>query len=103
MNRTTALFIQIVFAVLLAAPGARGGETVELSLGDAIARARTHSVSSEAALAQLRSAYWEYRTYRADLLPEVAFSAKIPSYYKQYSSYQNADGTYTFPVHNRRS
>lgn len=96
MNRTTALFIQIVFAVLLAAPGARGGETVELSLGDAIARARTHSVSSEAALAQLRSAYWEYRTYRADLLPEVAFSAKIPSYYKQYSSYQNADGTYTF-------
>ncbi|MDE7443800.1 MAG: TolC family protein, partial [Muribaculaceae bacterium] len=39
---------------------------------------------------------WEYRTYKADLLPEVNFAAKLPGYYKQYSPYQLDDGSYTF-------
>lgn len=76
-----------------------GGERIALTLDDAIARARVRSVSAEASLQRLRSAYWEFRTYRADLLPEVSFNATLPGYYKQYNPYQNSDGSYSF-VHN---
>lgn len=94
--RKTDFYILLSVIFLLTATQSRGEERITLTLPDAIARARVHSVNSEAALARLRSAYWEYRTYRADLLPEVSFNATMPGYYKQYSSYQNADGTYSF-------
>lgn len=74
-------------------------EVRNVTLEDAIMLARTRSVDAAVALNTLRSAYWEYRTFRAGLLPEVTFSATVPSYSKQYSSYQNSDGSYSF-VHN---
>ncbi len=75
-------------------------DTMRLTLDDAIVRARTHSVDAAVALDELRSAYWEYRTYRAELLPEVSLQATMPSYRKQYSSYMNSDGTYSFVRNN---
>ena len=75
-------------------------DTLRLKLDDAIDRARTHSVDAAVALDELRSAYWEYRTYRAELLPEVSLQATMPSYRKQYSSYMNSDGTYSFVRNN---
>ncbi|MDE6352615.1 MAG: TolC family protein, partial [Muribaculaceae bacterium] len=77
-----------------------GQQKVALSLDDAIARARLKSVDAEVALGELRSAYWEYRTYRADLLPEVNFDATVPSYHKQYSTYMNDEGNYSFVQNN---
>ena len=44
----------------------------------------------------LLSAYWEWRTFRADQLPEFIFKATAPSYAKQYSTYMDQDGKYTF-------
>ena len=76
-----------------------GADKMQLTLDDAILLARTRSVDAAVALNTLRTAYWEYRTFRAGLLPEVTFKATVPSYSKQYSSYQNADGSYSF-VHN---
>ena len=75
-------------------------QTVRLTLPDAIARARTNSVDAEVALNQLKTAYWGYRSYRAELLPEVSFAATLPSYRKQYSSYMDAEGNYTFVPNN---
>ena len=43
----------------------------EITLNEAIALARTQSVDAAVALNELKTAYWEYRTFRADLLPEV--------------------------------
>lgn len=40
------------------------GETLSITLDDAIARARARSVNAAVALNELRTAYWEYRTYR---------------------------------------
>lgn len=71
-------------------------DTLRISLADAIARARSHSVDASAALNELRSAYWQYRTYRAELLPEITFKGTIPAYSKRYSSYQESDGSYSF-------
>ena len=42
----------------------------EITLSEAIAMARAQSVDAAVALNELKTAYWEYRTFRADLLPE---------------------------------
>ncbi len=68
----------------------------EITLSEAITLARLQSVDAAVALNELKTAYWEYRTFRADLLPEVNLSGTLPNYNKSYSSYQNADGSYSF-------
>lgn len=71
-----------------------------ITLDEAITLARVQSVNAAVALNELKTAYWEYRTFRADLLPEVNFSATVPGYSKSYSSYQQSDGSYTFVRNN---
>ena len=71
-----------------------------ITLEETILAARANSVDAAVALNELRTAYWTYRTYRADLLPEVNFNATIPSYHKSYSPYQLDDGSYTFVRNN---
>ena len=71
-------------------------ETISMSLEEAIARARANSVDAAVALDELRTQYWQYRSYRAELLPELTLRASLPSYRKQYSSYMNEEGNYSF-------
>ena len=96
MNPIKSISLGLALATSLVA----GGETLSITLEDAIARARVQSVNAAVALNELRTSYWEYRTYKADLLPEVNFSSKLPGYYKQYSTYQSEDGTYNFVRNN---
>ena len=95
MKRYLLLIVYVLIALLMLAQ-----ESVTLTLDDAIIRARRQSVNAAVALNELRQAYWEYRTYRADLLPEVTFTATIPSYRKQYSSYQFDNGEFGFVRNN---
>ena len=67
-----------------------------ITLDEAIMLARVQSVDAAVALNELKTAYWEYRTFRANLLPEINFAAVAPSYNKKYNSYQQEDGSYTF-------
>lgn len=71
-------------------------EKMRLTLSECIMMARRQSVEAAMALGELKSAYWQWRSYRADLLPEVSFSATMPSYNKRYTSYQQADGGVSF-------
>ena len=71
-------------------------DTLRLSLDDCIMMARRQSIDAAVALGELRSAYWQWRSYRADLLPEVSLSGTAPSWNKRYSSYQQADGSLSF-------
>lgn len=71
-----------------------------LTLQDAILRARTNSVDAEVAFNQLKSAYWSYRSYKAELLPEMSLIATMPSYRQQYSPYMNNEGSYDFVRNN---
>lgn len=73
-----------------------GAATRRVTLDEAIAIARMSSVDAAVALNKLKTSYWEYRTYKAQFLPEVNFSATIPSYSKKYSAYQLENGSYTF-------
>lgn len=93
----------LLSAVALAASmmAASGDEAVSrITLEEAIVTARTQSVDAAVALNELKTAYWQYRTFRADLLPEVNFQATVPSYRKNYSTYQLDDGSYTFVRNN---
>ncbi|WP_455673251.1 TolC family protein [Phocaeicola sp.] len=88
---------------LTLAAGAQPQEKVNqraITLDEAIVLARTQSVDAAVALNELKTAYWEYRTFRADLLPEMNFAATMPSYNKKYNSYQMDDGSYTFVRNN---
>lgn len=71
-----------------------------ITLTEAIALARAQSVDAAVALNELKTAYWEYRTFRADLLPEVNLTGTLPNYRKSYSTYQNSDGSYSFVRNN---
>ena len=71
-------------------------QRLELPLDDAIAMARVRSVDAAVALDELKTAYWEWRTFRADQLPELSFTATAPEYAKRYNSYMNENGEYSF-------
>ena len=91
MNRLVAFFLAWLPLAVLAQT-----DTLRLSLDDCIAMARRQSIDAAVALGELRSAYWQWRSYRADLLPEVSLTGTAPSWNKRYSSYQQADGSLSF-------
>ena len=91
MNRLFAFFLAWLPLAVLAQT-----DTLRLSLDDCIMMARRQSIDAAVALGELRSAYWQWRSYRADLLPEVSLSGTAPSWNKRYSSYQQADGSLSF-------
>ncbi len=90
------------YAVLLSSVPVLGTEPerIRMTLEEAISRARVSSVDATVALNELKTSYWEYRSYRAELLPEVNFSATIPAYHRQYSPYMNDNGSYSFVRNN---
>jgi outer membrane protein TolC len=90
-----ALCLSISSAAQQAAP-----DTLRLTLHDAIRLAQLQSVDAAVALNELKTAYWEYRTYRADQLPEVNFTGMLPSYNNNYGKYQQSDGSYTYVQNN---
>lgn len=71
-------------------------KTTKLTLKEAILLAQLQSVDAAVVLNELKTAYWEYRTHKADQLPEISFTGTIPAYSKQYSKYLQNDGTYTY-------
>lgn len=90
----------VIILLVLRAFAVGADEVSKITLDDAILLARTRSVDAAVALNELKSAYWEYRSYKANLLPEVNFNATLPSYNKSYSAYQQSDGSYTFVRNN---
>lgn len=101
MNKTVVLLIAVLtlfcpFSRAEEDSGTPGGKPMSMTLDEAIMRARVNSVDAAVALDRLRTAWWEYRYYRADLLPEVSFKATAPAYAKQYSSYMNSEGNFSF-------
>ncbi len=92
-----ALRITLLFVFMVAT---KASAQKTLTLSEAIRLARLQSVDAAVALNELKTAYWEYCTYRADLLPEVTLQATLPDYRRSYNLYQNQDGTYKFVRNN---
>ncbi|GEM_PF-5420 len=75
-------------------------DTLLLSLNDAIHLAQSQSLDAAVAVNELKAAYWQYRSFRADQLPEVNFRGTLPAYSNNYGKYQQADGSYTYVQNN---
>lgn len=89
-------FLYLILILAALCPLRVEAAEIVLTLDEAIVRARSNSVEAAGALARLKSAYWQWRTYRADRLPEVKFNATLPAYANRYSSYMNSNGEYSF-------
>lgn len=76
--------------------GGKQGGVMQLTLEGAMDLACSQSVDAAVALNQLKSAYWQFRTYKAERLPELIFNGTLPTFNNNYNSYQNADGTYSY-------
>ena len=88
--RSLRTMVSLLIAVISLGASAQT-DTLRLTLDECISMARRQSVDAAVALGELKSAYWQWRSYKANLLPEVSFSSS-GSYNKRYTSYQQADG-----------
>lgn len=86
----------IILPLLVLSGGVKAQDTLLVNLTDAIQRGVSLSVDAVVARNQYKSSYWEYKTYKAELLPEVTLNTTLPYYSKSYNAFQNSDGTYTF-------
>ena len=75
-------------------------DTIRISLHDAIRIGADRSVNAVIARNRHMAAYWQYRTYKTELLPEVIFDSRIPYYSKSYSTYINENGEYSYVSNN---
>lgn len=67
-----------------------------IALDQALAIAEDQSLEALEAKNFLRIAYWEYRSYRADLLPNIVMDGTLPNLNKSLTNYQNEDGSFSF-------
>ena len=100
MNIQKMIAMVVMMGASLCAMAETSTRIRPITLDEAITLARVQSVNAAVALNELKTAYWEYRTFQANLLPEVNLSATVPSYAKSYNSYQQSDGSYTFVRNN---
>ena len=96
MNKYTTFLITLFFSLAAFAQQ----DTIRISLEETIYESGVHSVDVLVAKNEFRTSYWGYRTYKAELLPEVLFEGTLPSYSKSYNPLQNPDGSYTYVSNN---
>ncbi len=78
-------------------------DKVAYTLDDILQLAKDQSPDAMKAKHTFRSSYWEYRTYKAALLPSLSFDATIPEFNRSLKKYQLPDGTYTYIEENSSS
>jgi outer membrane protein TolC len=75
-------------------------DTIRLELQEAIRLGIERSVNAIVAKNEYISAYWTYRTYKTELLPEFVLNGTLPYYSNSYNMRQNDDGSYTYVENN---
>lgn len=63
----------------------------QLNLDDVIQLAIEKSPDAKKAKHRFRSNYWEYRTYKRSMLPQVSLEGTLPSLNRSYKSFTNPD------------
>ena len=99
MNKTHLL---LIFAFLLIGKLSAQQEPMNLTLTDAIRIAQQHSPEAQAARHTYRSAYWNYRFYKANYLPSLTLTSS-PPFNEQINKITQPDGTNLFIKQNQLS
>lgn len=98
----TILFI-FVGIILIFKGEAQPTLTEELTFDEVVQLAREQSPDAIMAKHRFRASYWEFRTYKADYLPNLSLSTTFPEFSRAIKKYQNPDGTYTYVEDNLNS
>lgn len=78
-------------------------ETKVISLSEAIELAKNQSTDAMIVRNRFQAAYWQYRNFKADLLPNIMLKGTLPSFNRTLSSYLKEDGSQTFISNNSLS
>jgi outer membrane protein TolC len=71
-----------------------------LTLEEAFTLAESRSLDASIAQNLLLNALWQYRNYKAELLPNMVLEGTLPSLNRSLSTYQKEDGSYGFVKNN---
>lgn len=78
-------------------------DTTYLSLEEVVQRARTQSVASLLAETGRETSYWEFRTYRSSLYPQLALKGILPDFNRSFIPAPQEDGSVKFRSVNMNS
>jgi outer membrane protein TolC len=83
--------------ILIIAAGPHGqAQDKRITLEDAFLIAETRSLDALVAKNTFLYSYWQYRNYKADLLPNVALTGTFPALNRSEDAYLKDDGVYGF-------
>ncbi len=88
--------ISIVSITLLPVIAFAQNPVNRLTYEEVIQLAREQSPQAILAKHRFRAAYWQYRTYVAELRPNLTLNGTIPQFTRSLVRYQNPDGTYNY-------
>lgn len=71
-----------------------------LTLNDAFVLAERQSLDASIARNTFLNSFWQYRNYKANLLPNVVLDGTLPSLNRSLNTYQKEDGFYEFVKNN---
>lgn len=92
MKRIIRLFINIYIGITCVSVALQAQDTLRLTLPEAIRMARGHSPEAIAAHHAFRASYWNWRSYKANLLPSLTFTSN-PFLNRTISPVTLPDGT----------
>ena len=96
MQKVIIMFCGLLSVVHMCNAQSQSTSILNLSLIEALDIASVRSLDAIAAKNQMRMSHWQFRNYKADLLPALTFEGSLPSLNRLLTQYQKADGTYTF-------
>jgi outer membrane protein TolC len=77
-----------------------GAQERPLTLEEAFTLAKNQSLDASIARNIFLNAFWQYRNYKAELLPNVVMEGTLPSLNRSLGTYQKEDGSYGFVKNN---
>jgi len=92
MNRTLSIVVLMLLATKLIAQK----PVNRLTYDEVMQLAKDQSPQAIVAKHRFRAAYWQNRTYVAELRPNLTLTGTIPQFSRSIIRYQNADGSYTY-------
>ncbi|MDZ7772860.1 MAG: TolC family protein [Balneolaceae bacterium] len=99
-HRTFSLFTLFILLAVggpaVAQQNQQGGDLGTLTLQQAIGIAQDQSPQAETARFALLANQWQYRSYRADLLPSLTLSGQAPNFNRSINPVTQPDGSVVF-------
>jgi len=92
LNKISILKINIFLVLSIIFMHTADAQTQQFSLNDVILLAKEQSPEALKAKHQFRAKYWQYRTYKRSMLPQLSFDGTIPSVQRAFTSYTSATG-----------